>query len=233
MDHYEKYFEEEEEVKIENEEVVVSVVAPQPVNMPPGVVVGPVAGSPESPLPSPSPPSPSLQEPSPPQSSPLGDAPLFMGSFKIDDIVDLDQWAMDARATKEDPNVRSEEPEMSPNLKTFMRYTLGTQWELKLIRESGERVICQLRAYLEGYNSLTSFNCRSGSGCFVPGRQLKGESSWSCSPRLVVFLSCEAFGPSSGSSAVLGRRPFSMSCARRCGKNLGVARNKKGRYQNV
>ena len=58
MDQYEEYFEEEEEVEIENEEVVVGVVAPQPVHIPLEVVFCPVAGPPESPLPSALPPTP-------------------------------------------------------------------------------------------------------------------------------------------------------------------------------
>ena len=55
---------------------------------------------------------------------------------------------------------RIEDPEVSPNLKTFLRYTLGAQWELKLVRESGEVLIEQFRAHFAGYNQLTSFNCR-------------------------------------------------------------------------
>ena len=49
---------------------------------------------------------------------------------------------------------------MSPNLKTFLRYTLGTQWEVKLVRESREVLIEPLRSHLAGYNQLTSFNRR-------------------------------------------------------------------------
>ena len=80
MDQYEEYFEEEkEEVEVENEEVVVGAVAPHSVSIPLEVVVGPIAGSPESPSPSPSTPTPSPPVPSPLQGSPLGDATSFMG----------------------------------------------------------------------------------------------------------------------------------------------------------
>ena len=73
MDQYEEYIEEEEEqVEVGNEEVPVGVVAPRPGNTPLDVAVGPIAGSPESPSPSPSNPMPYLQVPSPPQGSPLG-----------------------------------------------------------------------------------------------------------------------------------------------------------------
>ena len=67
---------------------------------------------------------------------------------------------MDGRAARTNPAARIEEPEVSPNLKVFLRFTLGAQWEVKLIRESGEVLIEQLRAYLAGNNQLTSFNCR-------------------------------------------------------------------------
>ena len=53
-----------------------------------------------------------------------------------------------------------EEPEVSPNLKIFLHYVYGTQWEVKLIRESGEVLIEQLKAHLAGYTQLTSFNRR-------------------------------------------------------------------------
>ena len=53
-----------------------------------------------------------------------------------------------------------EEPEVSPNLKIFLHYVYGTQWEVELIRESGEVLIEQLKAYLAGYNQLTSLNRR-------------------------------------------------------------------------
>ena len=82
-----------------------------------------------------------------------------MGFYKYDDITDLEQWAVDARAAREDPNLRVEEPE-SENLKTFLRVMLGTQWELNLLLESGEVLFCQLRAHMAGYNLLTSFKRR-------------------------------------------------------------------------
>ena len=104
MDQYEQYFgEEEEEVEFENEEVVVGAVAPQPVKTPMEVVVGPIAGSPESSSLSPLPPTPSPPVPSPPQGSPVGNATSFVGFYTHDDIVELEQWAVDARATRGDP----------------------------------------------------------------------------------------------------------------------------------
>ena len=83
-----------------------------------------------------------------------------MGFYTHDDIIDLKQWAVDARAARANPTIRIEEPDVLHNLKTFLRYTLGTQWEVKLVRELGQVLIEQLRAYLAGYNQLTSFNRR-------------------------------------------------------------------------
>ena len=74
---------------------------------------------------------------------------------------------MDARAARADPVIRIEEPEVSPNLKVFLRFTLGAQWEIKLVRESGEVLIEQLKTYLAGYNQLTSFNRRQWLRLFL------------------------------------------------------------------
>ena len=110
LDQYDEYFEEAEEEDIGQEEVVLAVVAPQPVNIPLEMRVGPVAGSPESPSPSPSPSTPSPRVPSLPLGSPIGDAPSFMGFYTYDNT-DLEQWVVDARAAREDPNLRVEGPE--------------------------------------------------------------------------------------------------------------------------
>ena len=83
-----------------------------------------------------------------------------MGFYSHDDFAELEQWTVDSRAARADPTSRIEEPDVSPNLKTFLRYTLAKQWEVKLIRESGDVLMEQLKAYLAGYNQLTSFNCR-------------------------------------------------------------------------
>ena len=97
---------------------------------------------------------------SPPPSSPKEDFSSFMGFHTQDDVVELEQWTLDARAARRDPAARIEEPEVSPTLKIFLRYVYGTQWEVKLISESGEVLIEQLKAFLAGYNQLTSFNRR-------------------------------------------------------------------------
>ena len=158
MDQYEEYFEEmsEGDVEVGHPEEVVGVVAPMPIEIPLEVQVAPPAYNPQSPLPSP--PNPSLDLPSAPQGSPVGDSTSIIGFYSHDDIVELEQWAVDARATRRDPTSDVDEPDVSPKLKTFLRYTLGAQWEVKLIRESGEVQIEQLRAYMAGYNQLTSFN---------------------------------------------------------------------------
>ena len=68
--------------------------------------------------------------------------------------------AVDARAPRSQPDSRIEEPEVSHNLKLFLKFTLGPQWELKLLRQSDEVLFDQFRAYLAGYNQLTGFNRR-------------------------------------------------------------------------
>ena len=142
--------------EVEPQKDVVGVVAPMPVEIPLEVEVGPVADNPASPcLQTPSPP-----VPSPPQGSPVVDATSFMGFHTHDDVVDLEQWTVDARAARANPEIRIEEPQVSPNLKALLRFTLGAPWEVKLVRESGEGLIEQLRAYLAGYKQLTSFNRR-------------------------------------------------------------------------
>ena len=144
--------------EVEPQEEVVGAVAPLPVEIPQEVQVVPPAENPQSPSPSPQTPSPPV--PSPPQGSPVGDATSFMGFFTHDDVVNLEQWTVDARAARANTAAGIEEPEVSPNVKVFLRFTLGAQWEIKLVRESGEVLIEQLRAYLAGYNQLTSFNRR-------------------------------------------------------------------------
>ena len=135
----------------------IPVVAVAPLN----VEVPEITDNPESPSPEPSSASsgrPSL--PASPPGSPVGDATSFIGFYTHDDLVDLEQWSADSRASKADPTSRIEEPDVAPTLKTFLHYTLGAQWEVKLTRESAEVLIEQLKAYLAGYNQLTSFNHR-------------------------------------------------------------------------
>ena len=158
MDQYEEYYEEIFDNEVEQREEVVGVVAPLPVEILLEVKVAPLADNPKSPSPSPQTPSPPV--PSPPQGSSVGDATSFMGFYTHDDVVELEQWTVDARAARRNPATRIEERAVSPNLKVFLRFTLGAQWEVKLIRESGEVLIEQLRSYLAGYNQLTSFNRR-------------------------------------------------------------------------
>ena len=141
MEH-EDYFEEVSEDEV-------GEVAPQPIEIPLEVQVGPVANNPESPSPSPSP---SPEVPSPPQ-SPVGDLPTFMGFYTLDDLTELEQWA-------DNPELPVEEPETLRNMKVLLRATLGQEWEHKLLCHSREVLIEQLRAYLAGYNKLTSFKRR-------------------------------------------------------------------------
>ena len=104
----------------------VEEVVPKPLQIPLEVQVGLVADNPESP--SPSPPSPSPEMPSPLQ-SPVGDVPSFMSFYTMDDPAELKQWAVDSRAARDNPELRVEEPEVSRNLKVFLRVIWCRQWE--------------------------------------------------------------------------------------------------------
>ena len=73
-----------------------------------------------------------------------------MGSYTADDLVELEQWAVDARAVRNQPELRVEEPEVSRNLMVFLRFTLGPQWTLGLLLQSEEVLFEQLWAYLAG-----------------------------------------------------------------------------------
>ena len=173
MDQQEEFFEEVSDDEVQ--EVLpaqVAVVAPLNVEVPE------IPENPESPSPQPSPVSPVLSSASsggsspqhsplvggppvpPPPSSPREDFSSLMGFYTHEDLVELEQWTVDARAARRDPAARIEEPEVSPNLNIFLRYVYATQWEIKLLRESGDVLIEQLKAYLAGYNQLTSFNRR-------------------------------------------------------------------------
>ena len=95
-----------------------------------------------------------------PRFSRLGMPPALWVFCTSDDLIDLEQWAVDAQCLRGTPDLRLEEPEISPKFKTFHRYIWGPQWEHKFIQPSGQVLICQLRAYLAGCKLLTSFNRR-------------------------------------------------------------------------
>ena len=163
MDQHEEFYEE-----VSDKEVQVVQPAPVAVVAPLNVEVPEIPDNPESPPPQPSTISSDGSPPvavggppvPPPPGSPREDFTSFMGFYTHEDLTELEQWTVDARAARRDPAARIEEPEVSPNLKIFLRYVYGTQWEVKLIRESGEVLIEQLKTYLAGYNQLTSFNRR-------------------------------------------------------------------------
>ena len=171
MDHQEEFFEESSDEEVQ---VVLPAVQVEPLN----VEVAEIPDNPESPSPQPSPvvpqPSPTssggaspqhsplLGGPPmpPPPSSPREDSTSFMNFYTYTDLDELKQWAVGARAARRDPAARIEEPEVSYNLKIFLTYVYGRQWEIKLLRESGDVLIEQMKAYLAGYNQLTGFNRR-------------------------------------------------------------------------
>ena len=142
MDQYDEFYEE-----VSDEEVQVVPPAPVAVVVPLNVEVPEIPDNPESPSPQPSPVSSggsslvaaggSSPVASPP-GSPVEDATSFMGFFTHDDLTELEQWTVDSRAARASPTGRIEEPDVSPNLKTFLRLVYGTQWEGKLTGKSGE-----------------------------------------------------------------------------------------------
>ena len=125
-------------------------------------------GSPESPEPSP-------QSPSPVFQMPAGDASNFMGFYSTDDIDDLEYWAKKSRDLRRVSRSLAEDPEISENLKLFLKYTLCPQWQFKPIHPAGEVLIFQLRAHLIGYELLAPFNLRQWLRLF---------SAWTVSERL-------------------------------------------------
>ena len=171
MDHQEEFFEESSDEEVQ---VVLPAVQVEPLN----VEVAEIPDNPESPspqsspvVPQPSPASSGGASPQhslllggppmpPPPSSPREDSTSFMNFYTYTDLDELKQWAVGARAARRDPAARIEEPEVSYNLKIFLKYVYGMQWEIKLLRESGDVLADQMRAYLAGYNQLTSFNRR-------------------------------------------------------------------------
>ena len=182
MVEYSKIFccrmEQYEDYHVESSDEEVQEVAPPPVAVvgPLNVEVAEMPDNPESPSPQPSPLNPSPASTvgaspqhsplvggppmPPPPSSPREDSASFMNFYTYEDLMELQQWAVGARATRRDPAARIEEPEISYNLKIFLKYVYGLQWEIKLLRESGDVLIEQMRAYLAGYNQLTGFNRR-------------------------------------------------------------------------
>ena len=160
-----------EESSDEEVQVVLPVVQVDPLN----VEVAGMPDNPESPSPQPDSPQPSPASSGgspqhsplvggppmpPPPSSPREDSAFFMNFYTYEDLAELKQWAVGARAARRDPVARIEEPEVSYNLKIFLKYVYGMQWEIKLLRESGDVLIEQMKAYLAGYNQLTGFNRR-------------------------------------------------------------------------
>ena len=160
-----------EESSDEEVQVVLPVVQVDPLN----VEVAGMPDNPESPSPQPDSPQPSPASSGgspqhsplvggppmpPPPSSPMEDSASFMNFYTYEDLAELKQWAVGARAARRYPAARIEEPEVSYNLKIFLKYVYGMQWEIKLLRESGDVLIKQMKAYIAGYNQLTGFNRR-------------------------------------------------------------------------
>ena len=108
------------------------------------VEVPEIPENPESPQPSPGSPSPVFVIPE-------GDVSTFMDFYSLDDLVDLEEWARRSRELRGTPDYVMVEPGISDNLRLFLRYTEGAQWQYKLIGTLQEKyLVFQLRAYLKG-----------------------------------------------------------------------------------
>ena len=83
-------------------------------------------GSPESPQPSPRSPPPFFQWT-------LGDAYNFMGFYTADALDELNYWAKRSRNLRRVLAAFAEEPDISNNLKLFLKYELRPQWQFKLL----------------------------------------------------------------------------------------------------
>ena len=110
-------------------------------------------GSPESPEPSPGSPSLVFEEPA-------GDVSTFMGFYSLDELVDLEDWAQRPRELRGTADYVMVEPGLSEKLRLFLNYPECAQGQYKLVHPSGEVLFFQLRAYLKGFELLTSFNRR-------------------------------------------------------------------------
>ena len=128
----------------------------QPVHIPLEVQVVPVAEIAESPSMSQTTQSPVLDY----QPQQLGYALSFVGVFRSDDLIDLDQWVVDAQSLWGTPDLRLEELEIMANLKTLLMFSWGHQSENKPNQPAREAFNCKMRAYLAGYNLLTRFKRR-------------------------------------------------------------------------
>ena len=145
-DYYEEVSDREEVVpEVPPVAALLAVVAPLNVELPE------IPDNPGSPSPA------SSGVPSSPP-SPLGELPSFMGFYTFDNLVELEQWAVESRAARNQPELQVEEPEISRKLKVLLRVMFCPQWELCLLRQSGEVLFEQLTAYLAVYNQLTRFN---------------------------------------------------------------------------
>ena len=183
----------EERVEV-GAEVVDGTGQPQPLEVPVEVQVATLVEHPDTPSPvSPATPLPVM--PSPPQHSPVGDARKFMGFYSADDLTELEQWAVDEMSLRCTPGLRLEEPEVPQNMETFLRYTLGPQWEYKIIYPAGKFLIERMRAYIAGYNLVTNFTRQQWLSLSLSGRNKKGRSNWSRSPTPAGSCCVRACGP--------------------------------------
>ena len=83
-----------------------------------------------------------------------------MGFFTTDGVANSEQWALEPKVVRNSPVLRVEEPDISWNMKGFLRVTLDAQWEAALVHQSGDVLLEQMMAYLAGYKEMTSFNGR-------------------------------------------------------------------------
>ena len=81
----------------------------------------------------------------------------FMGLYTYRDVNRLENWASLTSSLRGTPGFSVSGPPGPNSLFSFMRANLGARWEQTLLSPLGEIIIFQLRAYINGFSQLTSF----------------------------------------------------------------------------
>ena len=128
-----------------------------------------VEESPESPPPGSLAPVPPQQipveEPAPGWELP-DDENNFLNCFTRQDMLDLENWALETRERLSDEGYVVEAPIISQNFVGYLLETYGPQWELESLRPAAWPIFERLIAYVVGYDKLTSYNKQLPRGLY-------------------------------------------------------------------
>ena len=81
----------------------------------------------------------------------------FLSLFNRRDVDRLENWASLSRSMRGSPGFALSGAPIPNAFVSFLRANLGARWEGTLLSPLGELVLCQLRAYIDGFCQLTSF----------------------------------------------------------------------------